>query len=644
MQRSVADALRYVREGRLLELAMLPLAFSPLVEECFLPGLPVGADVRGRALQAVLHWGIDRLRPSGAHSWTATNWRAYNILYHIYFSGMKVADLAERMAIAEQTLYQARNEALADLALVLLNEWNAPQDTAGRRNYAIADRYALHTPQEQQLLRLLAAFQQAVPLTLLHEMATRSGIANVDEPTHRLLTANWALVNEAGTEILLYPELRPQLLTRLTPAERRDWHGLIGRHFLARRAYCTAAAHLLWAGNPQAAADLLIAHYQEIVNNLQTEELLSLIGQIQAADVHPATWARLKIAAGDGARLLENLEKALDEYRQALAADDLPTKALAYYRRAKALTLTNLDEALAHFAYCIHLLTPLDPPSELLPRVYIDRANLFLEERPQLEQAELDLQAAERMATTADRATAADLHTAWLSLAMRRQQWATAFERGMQAWLAAQEAQDIGRMTNTAHNLGLAYARSGQFDQAVTYLERSLRLAREAGNRQMVGLNQKTLGGCHFMRGEYSPAAARYREAAAVFADMHNRNWLAHTYYDLAEVYGAVGEWGEARHFYLEGLQLADELRDERLAAEFAELAQRFDALAAPLNERQRLALQYVRRHGSITNREYQQINDVSSRQALRDLLELEEQKLLQKTGQGRATRYTAVA
>jgi ATP-dependent DNA helicase RecG len=58
------------------------------------------------------------------------------------------------------------------------------------------------------------------------------------------------------------------------------------------------------------------------------------------------------------------------------------------------------------------------------------------------------------------------------------------------------------------------------------------------------------------------------------------------------------------------------------------------------LNERQRKGLEYARKQGQITNRDYQDLCDISRRQALKDLNELVEKNLLIKDGKGRAVKY----
>jgi len=58
------------------------------------------------------------------------------------------------------------------------------------------------------------------------------------------------------------------------------------------------------------------------------------------------------------------------------------------------------------------------------------------------------------------------------------------------------------------------------------------------------------------------------------------------------------------------------------------------------LKPRQIKALEFVRAHGFITNRYYSQINDISERQALRELNEMVDGDLLHRLGKGRACRY----
>jgi two-component system NtrC family response regulator len=58
------------------------------------------------------------------------------------------------------------------------------------------------------------------------------------------------------------------------------------------------------------------------------------------------------------------------------------------------------------------------------------------------------------------------------------------------------------------------------------------------------------------------------------------------------------------------------------------------------LRPRQLRTIDFIKNHGFITNRYYSQLNDISERQALRELTEMVASGVLQRIGKGRACRY----
>ena len=643
LKQLVTNAYKLCREGRLLELSTSQLAHTSLVEDCFLSNVPVSPDVRGGTLQSILHWATDRLRPSGKHSWVAYQWRLYNTIYYFYFEHVRIAELAERMAIAEQTLYQIRGEAMATIARVLQAELQTPSNLAGRKHYVIANRYARLSADQQLILRLLAAFQQGMPSKLLHQLAAQNNATHIQQAIHQLVASNWIVTNERGTELLLQPEVSHDLLTRLTPTERSTWHQAIGDYFVARRRYFEAAQHYFSADLPQTAAQICIDHYQAIVADLRVDDLLKLIGEIHPSDLEESIWVRLKVIAGDAAYLLEDVDTALREYQQALSATDLSIKALAYYRRAKVLEVRSSDEALASYAYCIQLLERLKPIDPLIVQVYINRAFFCIEQERHITRSENDLQRAAQLIEPTARADWSHLHNAWLMLSILKGEWEKAIEHGQQAWLAANEIHNVDRMLHTSHNIGQLYARLGRFEQALPYLEQSLKLAREVGNRHREGLSLKSIGNGKFMLEAYVEAEQLYQAAYAIFIEVGNDNWKAHTCYDLAEVYAELGDQVAMQRYFEEGSQIAHAAGDVRLIEEFESFGRNHQSLFTKLNPRQQAALDHIKANGKITNKQYQRINDVSARQALRDLQELEESGILIKLGRGRATHYRLI-
>ncbi len=73
-----------------------------------------------RALQSVLNEAIDRLKPDGARSMTATEWMLYNILELKVLQGQKVRDVARKLVMSESDLYRKQRAAFEEVAQVVM--------------------------------------------------------------------------------------------------------------------------------------------------------------------------------------------------------------------------------------------------------------------------------------------------------------------------------------------------------------------------------------------------------------------------------------------------------------------------------------------------------------------------------------------
>ncbi len=637
------EALKLCRGGDVLSLSTLPLAHSALVEPCFLTGEPISTDVRGRAVQAVLRWAVDRLRPAGEHSWTAVAWRMHNLLKALFIDGRRVSEVAESMGLSEQTLYQLRPQAVAAAARVLRAELEEPVDPAGRRDASLMERYARLSPGEQQVLRLAAIFRRPVPASLIHRLAQEAGARGIQDSLRGLVAARLLVSDEQGSDVLARPEIRQYLAPLLTPQERRQWHYAAGEHAQGRGAHLDAARHFLAAGAQESAAQTLIAHWRDIADDAQLEDLRDVLAGFRAGEVSAEAWPRLKIIAGEVAESLDDVDTALAEYQKALGAADVHTKALAYYRRAKALELKDIDESLAHYGYGIQLLGEAAPRDPLLSRMHIDQAWIFIQERQDLARAEASLNRAQLAIAAADRESWADLHNAWGELCYRKGDAEAAIDHHWQGWLAAKEIDNAERQMKAAHNLGQLYAETGKYDRGLVYLQEAKDLAMKIGNRKLEALCDKSIGACHFWLGQVPEAIRYYRVARDIFVEMKNQSWQAHACYDLAEAHAEMGDLALGAPFYDEGRRIAQAIGSERLLREFDDLARRHAGLGAAgrnLGERHLKALAWARAQGSVTNRDYQRLTGISQKQAARDLAELAAKGLLVRLGGGRSTRY----
>ncbi len=72
-----------------------------------------------RALRSVLLDAVNRLRPEGERSTTRSEWMLYNIIELRFIQGLKVRDVARRLAMSEADLYRKQRLAIEEVAQVL---------------------------------------------------------------------------------------------------------------------------------------------------------------------------------------------------------------------------------------------------------------------------------------------------------------------------------------------------------------------------------------------------------------------------------------------------------------------------------------------------------------------------------------------
>ena len=74
---------------------------------------------QAQALREVLNQAIEDLRPAGERRMTATEWLLYNILELKFVRGLRVRDVARRLAMSESDLYRKQRVAIAEVARAL---------------------------------------------------------------------------------------------------------------------------------------------------------------------------------------------------------------------------------------------------------------------------------------------------------------------------------------------------------------------------------------------------------------------------------------------------------------------------------------------------------------------------------------------
>lgn len=393
---TIKQALKWAKEAsqqaNLRDLAYCQLAQSPLIASTLPSGEPHTNEALGQAVEAVLQWGVDRLKPSGSPQWTKP-WRAYHLLYYFYLQGETYSTLDKKMggtaeACSEKTFFNRLDKAIEALTAVIAAEEASPQDRAGRQRVLLNGRYQTAPPASQTLLRWLSLFTQSIPMAWLEtQTPTPDTLDNIRQ-------AGWVDIVEAAQTLTLHPEARPFLQSWLTPAEKKAWHTAAANLYRQQQAHLLAAFHWGQTGAWETAVAWLYDHFQDLQNEGQLTPLQSFLAAISRANLSPIGWGKRCLMIGQIVALQDSTA-ALLAYTEALSCPDIGLSALAYYRCAKLYQSKDLNEALAYYQRAIERLTP--QPNWLLAEVLIDRAWLYIQSRPNRAQAEQDLTQAEAL-------------------------------------------------------------------------------------------------------------------------------------------------------------------------------------------------------------------------------------------------------
>ncbi|MGI5915141.1 MAG: histidine kinase N-terminal 7TM domain-containing protein [Anaerolineae bacterium] len=123
---SVRDALGQFWGGP--KLSESPLLNMRIVHE----RLREHDDVPAKAIRAVLREAIERLRPEGERSMTATEWLMYNILDLKFVQGQRIRDITRCLAMSDSDFYRKQRIAIEQVAATLIQMEQAHAQSAAR--------------------------------------------------------------------------------------------------------------------------------------------------------------------------------------------------------------------------------------------------------------------------------------------------------------------------------------------------------------------------------------------------------------------------------------------------------------------------------------------------------------------------------
>ncbi len=121
---------------------------------------------------------------------------------------------------------------------------------------------------------------------------------------------------------------------------------------------------------------------------------------------------------------------------------------------------------------------------------------------------------------------------------------------------------DVQGMAQTYGNLGLVYDSKGEWDKALEYYEKSLKIKEKLGDVQGMAQTYNNLGLVYHRKGEWDKALEYYEKSLKISEKLGDVQGMASTYGNLGLVYHRKGEWDKALEYYEKSLKISEKLGD----------------------------------------------------------------------------------
>jgi len=113
-----------------------------------------------------------------------------------------------------------------------------------------------------------------------------------------------------------------------------------------------------------------------------------------------------------------------------------------------------------------------------------------------------------------------------------------------------------------AANIGLAYAGLSEYEKALTFYEKALKINREIDDKKNAAINMNNIGVVYKDLGHYDKALEYYKEALAIRRDSKDRRSEANIMSNIGVVYSDSARYKDAFKFIKDAMFIYEEIRD----------------------------------------------------------------------------------
>ncbi len=135
-------------------------------------------------------------------------------------------------------------------------------------------------------------------------------------------------------------------------------------------------------------------------------------------------------------------------------------------------------------------------------------------------------------------------------------------------------------MSNSFANIGIIYEEKGDYDKAIAFYFKSLKIDEELGNKNGMSISYDNIGIIYYYKGDYDKAIAFYFKSLQLREELGDQNGMSTSYNNIGNLYLTQNKPIEAKKQQLQALNIALEIgHKESMYYAYSSLAQCDSAL-----------------------------------------------------------------
>jgi tetratricopeptide (TPR) repeat protein len=115
----------------------------------------------------------------------------------------------------------------------------------------------------------------------------------------------------------------------------------------------------------------------------------------------------------------------------------------------------------------------------------------------------------------------------------------------------------------TLGNIGIVHADKGEYDKALEYYDKSLKIEEELGDKRGMGDTLNNIGIVHLNKGEYDTALEYYDKSLKIQEERGDKDGMGYSLNNIGLVHSEKGDYDKALDYYNRSLAIAEEIGDK---------------------------------------------------------------------------------